>query len=292
MFKAIDSPYLVPFDNTFSVKKSPTVPPPVNADKKQYKKLLNDRIDQLDQLQRILYAHDRHAILLIFQAMDTAGKDSAIRAVMRGIDPTGCQVFSFKQPGPEELDHDFLWRTNKCLPERGRIGIFNRSYYEEVLVVKAHPELLEYQKLPADMDTHNLWGHRYKSINALEKHLARNGSIVIKFWLNVSKTEQRWRFLSRLEEPEKHWKFSESDVKERAHWKSYMDAYESALNATSKPWAPWYAIPADDKDFMRLCVADIIVKNLQTLDLHYPKVSAADKKRFDKMRRILRKEKE
>ena len=292
MFKAIDNPFLVPSDGTFRVKKAITKLPARQGNKKSYKKLLNDYVDQLDQLQRILYAHDRHSILLIFQAMDAAGKDSTIRAVMRGIDPAGCQVYSFKQPSSEELDHDFLWRTTKCLPERGRIGIFNRSYYEEVLILKVHPELLKQQKLPRDIDMQNFWDHRYKSINSFEKHLARNGTVILKFWLNVSWQEQRKRFLSRLDEPEKNWKFSESDVKERAHWNDYMDAYETALNKTSKPWAPWYAIPANDKSFMQQCIAEIIVKSLSTLDLHYPKVTATEKQRFDKMRKYLQKEKD
>jgi polyphosphate kinase 2 (PPK2 family) len=191
MFKAIDSPYLVPFNATFKVKKAPTTPPDTSGDKKQNKEMLNDCIEQLDQLQRILYAHDRHAILLIFQGMDAAGKDSTIRAVMRGIDPAGCQVFSFKQPSNEELDHDFLWRTTIRLPERGRIGIFNRSYYEEVLIVKVHPELLDHQKIPCDMDMQDIWQDRYKSINGFEKHLASNGIVILKFWLNISREEQR-----------------------------------------------------------------------------------------------------
>ncbi len=292
MFKAVNNPYLVPFDGTFRVKNAATSPPSNANGNQQCKQLLNDLVEQLDELQRILNAHDRHAMLLIFQGMDTAGKDGTIRAVMRGIDPAGCQVMSFKQPGHEELDHDFLWRTTKHLPRRGSIGIFNRSYYEEVLIVRVHPDLLKNQKLPADMDMQNIWDHRYKSINAFEKHMARNGTVILKFWLNISCKEQRWRFLSRLDEPHKHWKFSESDVKERGHWKSYMEAFEQALNATSKPWAPWYAIPADNKGYMRFCVADIIVKSLQTLDLHYPKVSAADKKRFDKVRKILQREKD
>jgi PPK2 family polyphosphate:nucleotide phosphotransferase len=292
MFKAVKSPCLVPFNGTFRVKNAATSPKPVAGSNQQFKKQLNDLIEQLDEQQRILYAHDRHAILLIFQGMDTAGKDGTIRAVMRGIDPAGCQVISFKQPSLEELDHDFLWRTTRRLPGRGSIGIFNRSYYEEVLIVKVHPELLNNQKLPAGMDTKNIWNHRYKSINAFEKHLARNGTVILKFWLNISHQEQLIRFLSRLEEPHKHWKFSETDVKERAHWESYMDAFELALNATSKPWAPWYAIPADNKDYMRFCVADIIVKSLRSLDLNYPRVSAADKKRFVRMRRILRQEKD
>ncbi len=183
--------------------------------------------------------------------MDAAGKDSTIRSVMSGINPAGCQVFSFKKPSTTELDHDFLWRTNKSLPERGRIGIFNRSYYEEVLVVRVHPEILNYQNLPDAIEYKNIWQERYESIQDMEKHLARNGTIILKFWLNVSKDEQKNRFISRIDTQEKQWKWSSADLKERAHWDEYMQAYEEALNATSKPWAPWYAIPADDKPYIR-----------------------------------------
>ena len=235
----------------------------------------------------MLYAHDRYAILLIFQAMDAAGKDSTIRSVMSGINPAGCQVFSFKQPTPEELDHDFLWRSAKRLPERGRIGIFNRSYYEEVLVVRVHPEYLKTQKLPDDVDLKNIWQQRYASICDHEKHLARNGTIILKFWLNVSKAEQRRRFLARIDEPRKNWKFSAADVDERKFWRDYMAAYEAAINATSRPWAPWYAIPADDKPFMRLCVAEIIAQCLQKLKLKYPTVGAREKARFAELRVML-----
>jgi len=292
MFKAIECPFLVPFGGSFNVKNTSTSPPKDKDKNNSYNKSLSNFVEELDQLQRILYAHDRHSILLIFQAMDAAGKDSTIRAVMSGVDPSGCQVFSFKQPSSKELDHDFLRRAAIRLPERGRIGIFNRSYYEEVLIVKVHPEILKNQKLPEDTDWANIWQHRYKSINNFEKHLARNGTVILKFWLNISKEEQRQRFLSRLEEPEKYWKFSAGDVQERQFWNDYMEAYETALNATSKPWAPWYAIPADDKGFMRLCVADIIVKSLDSLDLHYPKVAAEDLDRFDELRRVLQKEKD
>jgi PPK2 family polyphosphate:nucleotide phosphotransferase len=235
----------------------------------------------------MLYAHDRYAILLIFQAMDAAGKDSTIRSVMSGINPAGCQVFSFKQPTPEELDHDFLWRSAKRLPERGRIGIFNRSYYEEVLVVRVHPEYLKAQKLPDDVDSKNIWQQRYVSICDHEKHLARNGTVVLKFWLNVSKAEQRRRFLARIDEPRKNWKFSAGDVEERKFWRDYMAAYEAAINATSRPWAPWYAIPADDKPFMRLCVAEIVAQCLKKLKLTYPTVGAREKARFAELRSML-----
>ena len=222
----------------------------------------------------MLYAQDRIAVLIVFQAMDAAGKDSTIRAVMTGINPAGCQVYSFKQPSREELDHDFLWRTTCRLPERGRIGIFNRSYYEEVLVVRVHPEFLEAQRLPRREDPSTLWTDRFEAIAAHELHLARSGTLVLKFWLNVSPEEQARRFRSRIDEPSKNWKFSHRDIEERRHWDEYMRAYEDALNATSRPWAPWYAIPADDKPFMRAAVADLIVRNLAQLGLAYPTLDA------------------
>ena len=287
MFTAVASPYLVKDDDKFRIKKAVTTPPKDAADKKNCKKRLAKRIDAIADLQRMLYAHDRYAVLLIFQAMDAAGKDGTIRAVMSGINPAGCQVFSFKQPSPEELDHDFLWRTATRLPERGRIGIFNRSYYEEVLVVKVHPEYLEAQKLPENTDLKNIWQQRYQSICDHEKHLAHNGTVILKFWLNVSLEEQRRRFLARIDEPSKNWKFSAGDVNERKFWSDYMAAYEAAINATSRPWAPWYAIPADNKPFMRMCVADIIVQRLEKLNLAYPKVDAGEKTRFAEMRAML-----
>lgn len=290
MFTAIDCPWLVPFDGSFKQPKAATKPPVDAPAKKICKAQLAERVEQLDELQRMLYAHDYHSVLLIFQAMDAAGKDGTIRAVLSGIDPTGCQVYSFKQPSREELDHDFLWRTSCRLPERGKIGVFNRSYYEEVLVVKVHPEYLRAQKFPPDLDLQHLWENRYESIRDHELHLARNGTLVLKFWLNVSAEEQRQRFLARLKEPEKHWKFSAADVRERSFWPDYMRAYEQALNETSRPWAPWYAIPADDKDFMRLQVADILVASLQSLNLHYPTVSDEDRARFDEARKLLEQE--
>jgi PPK2 family polyphosphate:nucleotide phosphotransferase len=287
MFEAAASPYLVTDDGKFRVKHADNAPPKGSPGKKVCKERLAKLTDEISDLQRILYAHDRHAILLIFQAMDAAGKDSTIRAVMSGINPAGCQVFSFKQPTPEEMDHDFLWRTAKCLPERGRIGIFNRSYYEEVLVVRVHPEYLKTQKLPDRVDLKHIWQQRYESIRDHEKHLARNGTVILKFWLNVSRETQRQRFLSRLDEPSKNWKFSAGDVHERTFWKDYMKAYQDVINATSRPWAPWYAIPADDKPFMRFCVAEIIVANLQKLGLKYPTVEDKEKARFSEMRNLL-----
>jgi PPK2 family polyphosphate:nucleotide phosphotransferase len=238
-----------------------------------------------------LYAHDRYALLLVFQAMDAAGKDGTIRAVLSGVNPAGCHVTSFKVPSAEELDHDFLWRTTRNLPERGRIGVFNRSYYEEVLVVRVHPEFLGAQRLPNGVNNRNFWQWRYESIREHEQHLARNGTVILKFFLNVSKDEQRKRFLSRLEEPEKHWKFSEKDVAEREHWDQYMAAYEEALNETSRPWAPWYAIPADNKDFMRLTVAEIISDTLKALELSYPRPDPQALSRFNEMRAMLEKDK-
>jgi len=287
MFKASKSPYLIPFDGTFDRKAMPTTPPPDTKGKKALKKELAGYVDQLDELQRILYAHDKYAVLLVFQAMDAAGKDGTIRAVMSGINPAGCQVSSFKQPSSEELEHDFLWRTARRLPERGRIGVFNRSYYEEVLVLRVHPEYLQGQRLPDPIDEKTIWQQRYDSIIDHEHHLARNGTIVLKFWLNVSKKEQKQRFLSRLDEPEKNWKFSSGDVRERGHWDQYMEVYEQALSTTSRPWAPWYAIPADNKPYMRVQVAKILVKTLQGLEMHYPKVDDKERARFDEMRRLL-----
>jgi PPK2 family polyphosphate:nucleotide phosphotransferase len=287
MFNALTSPYLIPFDGAFQVKSAATEPPDSSLDKKDYKRLLGDLIGELDDLQRMLYAQDRYAVLLIFQGMDASGKDSTIRAVMNGVDPAGCQVFSFKQPTVHELDHDFLWRTAVRLPERGRIGIFNRSYYEEVLAVRVHPEYLEAQRLPGKIELERLWRERLDSINDHERHLARNGTVIIKFWLNISKKEQRKRFLSRIDEPHKNWKFAESDVREREHWDAYMHAYQQALTPTSKEWAPWYAIPGDHKPYMHYCVADILVQSLRSLGLTYPRVDAAQEKKLQKMRKLL-----
>lgn len=287
MKSVFEHPYLVAPDTPFSVKKCATEPPAGTPDKKALKTLLKERVDELDELQRILYANDYHSVLLIFQAMDAAGKDSTIRAVLRGVDPAGCQVHSFKQPSSLELEHDFLWRTAKRLPERGRIGVFNRSYYEEVLVVRVHPEYLKPQFIEPYDSLDTLWAERLESIADHEKHLARNGTLILKFWLNVSREEQKNRFLSRLDEPEKHWKFASADIEERKHWDKYMKAYQCALQATSKPWAPWFTIPADNKPFMRYTVADIVVQNLKRLNLHYPTVSNKAKLKFDGYRAAL-----
>jgi len=285
MFEAPKSAYLVPFDGNFKVAEASTAP---QTDGKPHKgKHRRQRTEDLNKLQRVLAAGDKHSILLVFQAMDAAGKDSTIRSVMQGVDPSGCQVFSFKKPSNLELDHDFLWRTTCRLPERGRIGIFNRSQYEEVLVVRVHPKILGYQKLPGEIDMDTVWDDRLTSIRQQEEHLARNGTVILKFWLNVSKDEQKRRFLSRLDDAEKNWKFEPNDVKERRHWDDYMDAYEDALNATSRPWAPWYAIPADDKPYMRARVADIIIDALQSIGLQYPEPSAEDRVEFAEARKEL-----
>ena len=290
MFQPPRNRYQVPFNGRFRIKRTITAPDKSVGTKKDLKKKKNALIERLAELQQVFYANDRHALLLVFQAMDAAGKDGTIRHVMSGVNPSGCQVYSFKQPSDLELDHDFLWRTAVHLPERGRIGIFNRSYYEETLVVRVHPELLEKQKLPKDFNYDNVWKHRYESIRDHEKHLARNGTVILKFWLNVSWEEQRNRFLDRLNEPDKHWKFSEADVRERQFWNQYMRAYEDTLNATSRPWAPWYAIPADNKPYMRYRVAQIIVETLEKMKLSYPEVDKKAKANFKEMRRILMEE--
>ena len=285
MFEAPASPYLVPFDGSFRVGQASTIP---LTDAHGYAGKHRKRARrELNKLQRVLAAGDRHAILLVFQAMDAAGKDSTIRAVMQGVDPSGCQVFSFKKPSSLELDHDFLWRTTCRLPERGRIGIFNRSQYEEVLIVRVHPGILEDQKLPDPVDLDTIWDDRLRSIREQEQHLARNGTVILKFWLNVSKDEQKRRFLARLDDPDKNWKFEPGDVVERRHWDDYMNAYEEALNATSRPWAPWYAIPADDKPYMQARVAEIIIDTLQSIGLEYPVPTDEDRTEFAQARREL-----
>ena len=288
IFKAVKHDTLVPFDGKFKLKHARTAPPKTAVDKPMREALLKELSAEMASLQHTLYAANAQSLLLVFQAMDAAGKDSTVRGVLSGLDPAGCQVTSFKAPSLLELDHDFLWRTSQALPERGRIGVFNRSYYEEVLVVRVHPEFLARQKLPKlpkDMD--NFWEHRLDSIRDHEKHLARNGTVIIKFWLNVSSAVQRERFLSRLEEPEKNWKFNVADVAERAHWDAYMSAYEQALRATSREHAPWYAIPADSKSYMQLQVAEVIVKTLKSLKLTYPAVAEAEKARFAEMKKLL-----
>ncbi|GDY08566.1 MAG: polyphosphate kinase 2 family protein [Planctomycetota bacterium] len=253
--------------------------------------VLAEGIDALAELQERLYAQDRRSVLLIFQAMDAAGKDGAIKHVMSGINPQGCQVFSFKAPTSEDLDHDYLWRCLKCLPERGRIGIFNRSYYEETLVVRVHPELLEKQKLPPELVTKHIWDERFEDIRNLEQYLSRNGVIVRKFFLHVSKKEQLNRFLSRLDEPSKNWKFSTADAEEREHWGDYMKAYEDMIRNTATKDSPWYVVPADNKWFTRIVVAAAVIDTLSSLDLHYPKVDAAKRQELASVRDALLKAK-
>ena len=280
MLKLPKSEFTVPFDGSFKLDDAPHRPE-INEGKKMYKAKLAECVAEMSELQRILYAHDKHALLLVFQAMDAAGKDSTIRAVMSGVDPTGCQVFSFKRPSNLELDHDFLWRSAKRLPERGRIGIFNRSYYEEVLVVRVHPGILGSQRIPElPQDRETIFKNRFESIRDHEKHLARNGTVIVKFFLNVSKEEQRNRFLSRLDTPEKNWKFELGDIKERKHWNTYMQCYEDAMNETSRVYAPWHCIPADNKPFMRLKVAEVVVETLKTMKLKYPDVDPDEREAF------------
>jgi PPK2 family polyphosphate:nucleotide phosphotransferase len=251
---------------------------------------LAEGLQQLRECQEMLYAQDTFSLLVILQAMDAAGKDSTIKHVMSGVNPQGCQVFSFKQPSAEELDHDFLWRAHRALPERGRIGIFNRSYYEETLVVRVHPELLARQRLPSAKPTEKFWKRRFDDINHFERYLTENGTSVVKVFLNVSKQEQKERFLERITEPEKHWKFSAADVQERAHWDDYMAAYEDVFRHTSTDHAPWYVVPADRKWFTRLTVAAILVAALRRLDLHYPRLNAEHMRQLEEARRQLESE--
>ncbi len=255
--------------------------------KKAARKKLKQDIQKLAEYQDVLYAQNIYAVLLIFQALDAAGKDSAIKHVMSGVNPQGCEVFSFKVPSAEELDHDYLWRYTKVLPERGRIGIFNRSYYEEVLVVRVHPEILEKQQLSPDAKGKNLWKNRFEEINNFEKYLAQNGVIVVKFFLNVSKKEQKKRFLQRLTLTEKNWKFSATDARERSSWNDYMKAYEDVFNHTSTKWAPWYIIPANRKWFTRVAIADIIISRLESLKLSYPTVTQQHHRDLLKAKRML-----
>ena len=275
---------------TVDLSKRPTRVKALYTSKKQYKKCLNEHVEELSSLQRLHYADNRYALLLIFQAMDAAGKDGAIRHVMSGVNPQGCQVFSFKHPSATELDHDFLWRTTRSLPERGRIGIFNRSYYEEVLIVRVHPEILLSQGLPDELlDEKSLWQDRYRSIVDLESHLYRNGTRIIKFFLHLSEEEQRKRFLQRIDEPEKNWKFSLADIKERKYWKEYMQAYEACLSATSTETAPWYVVPADDKKNARLIISNVILETLKGLNMSYPTTTKARQKELQAIRKRLAK---
>ena len=268
--------------------KHPTAVRPSYQSKRQYRDLLSAHVKELGAQQELLYASDRYALLMIFQGMDAAGKDGAIAHVMSGINPQGCRVASFKQPSVEELKHDFLWRTVRELPERGQIGIFNRSYYEEVLIVRVHPEILRAERLPEElMDEKGIWRDRYRSIVDLEKHLARNGTCVIKFFLHLSKDEQRRRFIQRIETAEKNWKFSAADIAERQYWKQYMKAYEKCLSATSSHQAPWYIVPADDKPNARLIVSRIVLDTLERLHLQFPKSSAGRRRELRSLRKQL-----
>ena len=263
----------------------------LSIDKDEAKEMLSEGIERLSDLQERLYASDRWSVMIVLQAMDAAGKDGVIKHVMTGINPQGCQVHSFKQPSAEELDHDFLWRIGKALPERGRIGIFNRSHYEEVLVVRVHSEFLEKQKLPPTLNHKDIWQHRFDDIRHFERHLARNGTRILKFFLNVSREEQRRRFLDRIDQPAKNWKFSMSDVTERERWDEYMAAFDEMIRETSQPEAPWYVVPADNKWFSRLVVAAALVEALDGLDLQFPKVGAKMKKELQQAKKALEAEK-
>jgi PPK2 family polyphosphate:nucleotide phosphotransferase len=268
------------------LKKWPTKVKPVYGSDKDYEKLLEEHIEQLSAQQELLYASNSYAVLLIFQAMDAAGKDGVIKHVMSGVNPQGCQVYSFKHPSATELQHDFLWRTTRDLPERGRIGIFNRSYYEEVLIARVHPEILLGEGI-AEADMATIWHDRYRSIVNQERHLHLNGTRIIKFFLHLSKDEQRKRFLERIDKPEKNWKFSEADIEERAYWKDYMKAYEKCLGATSTSDSPWYVVPADDKENARLIVSRIVVDTLEGLEMSYPKTSDKRRRELQAIRKQL-----
>ena len=280
--------FRVDADSKVKLTDWPTNPKPICDSKEDYQKLLQEHVDELSELQRLHYASNQYALLLIFQAMDAAGKDGAIRHVMSGVNPQGCQVFSFKEPSAEELEHDFLWRTNCHLPERGHIGIFNRSYYEEVLIVKVHPEILKKQDLAKELcHEKTIWKDRYRSINDLENHLYCNGTRIVKIFLHLSRDEQKKRFLARIDEPDKNWKFNLNDVHERKYWKQYMKAYEECFNATSSKEAPWYIVPADDKESARLIVSQIVLDSFKELKMAYPKTSPERHKELDAIREEL-----
>ena len=287
--KKYSEPFRITDGTKFRLKKiDPGERLDFEADEKQRaEEELAQGVEVLRHLQDKLYAQDRWSVLIIFQAMDAAGKDGAIKNVMSGVNPQGCEVSSFKSPSAEELDHDFLWRCAKRLPERGRIGIFNRSYYEETLVVRVHPEYLSGQKLPAKTKPKDLWKQRYKTISNFERHLTHNGTLVLKFFLHISKEEQRQRFLKRIEDPDKNWKFSLKDVEERQHWDEYMDAYEDTIRHTASKYAPWYVVPADHKWFTRLVVASAIVQNLNALDLEYPTLNKEEMKELEAAKQAL-----
>jgi PPK2 family polyphosphate:nucleotide phosphotransferase len=289
--KKIDSKtFIVHPKEKIKLSKRPTLVKPIYKSKKEYKRILVHHIEELKSLQNLLYASNRYSVLLIFQAMDAAGKDSAIKHVMSGINPQGCQVFSFKHPSIRELEHDFLWRAIFCLPERGKICIYNRSYYEEVLIVKVHPEILHSEGIPhTEHDTEQIWQDRYSSIEDLEKHLHRNGTRIIKFFLHLSNDEQRKRFLKRIDRPEKVWKFSSADINERKFWNDYMKAYEDCLSTTSTADCPWYVVPADDKENAHIIISQIILDMLRSLKLEYPKISPERSEELQAIRKTLSK---
>ncbi len=282
--------FLVRPGKKVKLKKWPTNVKPVYTSKEQYHQILAEHIREMNSLQNLLYASNQYSLLIIFQGMDASGKDGAIKHVMSGVNPQGCQVFSFKHPSVAELEHDFLWRTTRCLPERGRIGVFNRSYYEEVLIVRVHPEILSSQGLPKEsLDKKTIWQDRYDSIIDLEKHLYRNGTRIIKFFLHISKDEQQKRFLQRIDAPEKNWKFSLADIEERKFWKDYVIAYDDCLSETSTSNAPWYVVPADDKDSARLIISQIILDALKDLDMTYPKMNTKRRQDLHSFRKLLTK---
>jgi len=286
--KIISKKFRVRPGDRVNLKEWPTKVKPFFRSKKQYQKLLEGHVEELNSLQQLHFASNRYALLLIFQGMDAAGKDGAVRHVLSGVNPAGCQVWSFKQPSAEELEHDFLWRTTRQLPERGRIGIFNRSYYEEVLVVRVHPEILRAQGLAEEShDGKTIWEERFRSIVDLEAHLHRNGTRIIKVFLHLSKEEQRKRFLERIDEPDKNWKFTLADIHERKYWKQYMNAYEDCLSATSTHHAPWYVVPADDKDNARMIISQIVLDTLNGLKAAYPKTTARRRRELKAIRKLL-----
>ena len=279
--------FLVKEGKKIEITKWPTIVRPVYKSKEQYRQMLKEHIEELSSLQNLLYASNRYSVLLIFQSMDAAGKDSSIKHVMSGVNPQGCQVFSFKHPSTEELEHDFLWRTTTCLPERGRIGIFNRSYYEEVLIVRVHPEILDSEGLDGKSNKKIVWQERYNSIIDLENHLYRNRTRIIKFFLHISKEEQRKRFLKRIDDPKKNWKLSLADMKERTFWHRYMNAYEACLSSTSTANAPWYVIPADDKENAHLIISQIILDTLKGFKMAYPHSNIKRKQELQSFRKLL-----
>lgn len=281
--------FAIPHDTKVKLRNLETKISPFYDSDEDYEDQLKDFKKELRKLQQLMYAHGRYSLLVIFQAMDAGGKDSAIEHVMSGVNPQGCQVFSFKQPGSKELAHDFLWRTSVCLPERGHIGIFNRSYYEEVLVVRVHPEILAQQPLPKErLEDKDIWEGRFRSIVDFENHLHRNGTHVIKIFLNISRSTQKKRFIDRLDDPDKYWKFSEADIEERKFWKEYMHAYEECISATSTKHAPWFVVPADDKKNARLIISQIILSAIKRFDMSFPELSAAELREFSRIRKRLK----